>query len=184
MKLNKRGLELSVNALVVIILGTLILGGGFAIVKGIVDTGVDTVHSVDRQTSAEIDLLLSQGQLVAIPHNNPSGTYGTYTFGVGILNKLADTHAFKIVIIPVHIIQSDGDISTPSWLADTLILDDAPVVLEPNEKKTNIAVGINIPRGSPQGTYEYKVETYYDQELDNNPDDEYAPFRIVRITVR
>ena len=77
-------MEIAINTLVVIILGVIILSGGFAILANISTVSDEIITSVDQNTQDKIATLLSSDTRVTIPHNEiTSEEYGTYYFVLG-----------------------------------------------------------------------------------------------------
>jgi hypothetical protein len=97
-KKNKKGIELSINFLVVIIMGIVILMGGIALIVKMM-SGADKIHmDLDRQTKEQIESLLLDGSKVAVPINTKEIRIGKNDlFGVGVYNVLPETD-FKIKI--------------------------------------------------------------------------------------
>lgn len=171
--LGKRGFELAINTLVVIILGIVILGGGFAIIKNITDIGSEVLEGVDASTQKQIDTLLARGELLALPTNEVSGPYDSYLFVLGYSNRLPLAYAFEPNITPISVIQKEGTVITyaddPNQFPPAFIENfNQGVVLNPNEQARSVPFSITFEKGMPQGTYTYKVRVFYNDTIDRN----------------
>ncbi len=97
--MNRKGIELSITMVVVLIISLIIFIGGisltFKIFKGAEEAGAE----IERSTKEQISSLLKTGnQLVAIPFNKAQVPRGKQeTFAIGIRN-IGETGAFSIKV--------------------------------------------------------------------------------------
>lgn len=186
-RLGRKGIDLSINTLVVIILGMLILGGGFLLLSQIDSSTRDLLQDVGRTTQQKIDKELVGGNLISIPDNTRTNAkYGIQHFALGFVNKLTETHIFKPEFEFREAFTSNGTSITID--GDEMLFhrdfDDSTnyVTLAANEVVKDIAFSITIPHGSPKGTYVFDVTIFYDKTIHNPPNDIYAQ-KQVRITL-
>lgn len=189
-RLHRRGMQLSIETLVVIILGTVLLLGGFFIIQEISGVAQTTLKVVDQGTQRHINQLLENGDSIAVAESTKIGRYGSYSFAFGIRNNLPQAHTFKPLVEPVQVIRKDGTILLPN---DAVFEDGMPeafissyqngIALEYQEAYTNIPFAITVKKGLPQGTYEYQIKVLYDGQDDALLDDQYDQTRIVRVTI-
>lgn len=156
----KKGMELSINMLVVIILGIFILSAGFIFLNKIVNTNEELLKSIDQDTQTKIENSLSRGELVAIPNNVRNARFKVPEyFGIGIKNKLTREYEFKVIAELNNVILPDGTEDTNIIVIP--FMNDESFTLAPNEAKTDIPLSITIPEGSPKGTYIFNIDVQY-----------------------
>lgn len=96
---SKKGFQLSINMLVVIILGLVILGIGASIFFSAYSKVTKLRSDVDQQTASRINSLLDDGSLIVIPFSSKDGKRGDYVdFDMGINNELGNTYKFSVLI--------------------------------------------------------------------------------------
>ncbi|MAG73843.1 hypothetical protein CL620_05990 [archaeon] len=113
MKSKKGAIGLSVNTLVIIIIGMVMLVGGIALLYKFIGGSEDIKDSLDQRTASELErLLVDQGKQVALPLNRKTVTRGeTVVFGIGTLNVNTEEKNFRI-----EVKHSGGDESIEEWL--------------------------------------------------------------------
>ncbi|MFH1174272.1 MAG: hypothetical protein V1725_04010 [archaeon] len=146
-----KGFELSVNFLVVIILGIAVLGGGIMLMYKVFNASMDISTKISDQNRDELNLLMSQGQLVACPVSKQEIQKGkTAILPLGILNKIGVPAEFTIVV-DENIPNVDGATFGSITGAHTSFIS-GPYMLEHNKDQT-LGIGIGIDRTVPKGTY-------------------------------
>ncbi len=97
--MNKRGFELSVNFLVIIILSIAMLGVGMMLFYKIMNVSDNIRTDLDQQTLDRLNRAMDDGSLIYIPDVTKTTTYGEYAyFGLGIRNELGAAHDFQVII--------------------------------------------------------------------------------------
>lgn len=97
--MHKKGFQLSINMIVVIILGLALLGIGFSIFFNAYNQTVDIKERVDSQTQEQLNNLLDTGEAIVIPINSKEGKRGDFVdFDLGIVNEFKDTKQFFLYI--------------------------------------------------------------------------------------
>ncbi|HIH37473.1 hypothetical protein J4460_08505 [Candidatus Woesearchaeota archaeon] len=87
--MNKRGIELSVNFLVMLILAIVVFGFGIKLVYSMFSSSMNKIESLDQNSEQQIMSMLSSGKKVAIPIYKKTTVRGKpVVFGVGIYNSL------------------------------------------------------------------------------------------------
>ncbi|MFH1439976.1 MAG: hypothetical protein ABIG89_05385 [Candidatus Woesearchaeota archaeon] len=86
---NKKGFELSINFIVMMILALVTLGVGFFFAKNIFSHTIDIGEQLDAQTKTQIESKLRDpASLVAVGLNRKVITRGDHdTFGIGVANR-------------------------------------------------------------------------------------------------
>gem|GEM_PF-1751962 len=162
---NRRGMELAVNTLVVIILGIIIVGGGIALISTIYTKAVQLPTNMDKQTEQQLfSILLSSKQRIAVLENVQSASRkDMVTFPVAIQNQLEGVDAtFKPVAAANASVAPDPLCMTSSpdpKKCPRMELLNASFTLKRYENKP-FYVGIYIPASAKAGEYVYRVEVY------------------------
>jgi hypothetical protein len=141
---NKRAMQLSINFLVVIILGIAMLVMGVVFVRKMFTGASDIKANLDKQTEEELENLMTSGERVAIPYTKKEVRAGkTVIFGLGILNVLGEDSNFVIDI-------ECGD-TVPSGLLSCPDIIYKPSASIENNDQHKMPIAIKAP--SDKGTY-------------------------------
>ena len=154
---NKKAIELSINFLVVVILSLVILSSGIYLIRNFFRTTEEIKAQIDEQTEAQIENLLNQGELVAVPLNRrtiPIENYGL--FGVGILNIDSSPKTFQLSVSFNAAYDKTNNQITNINGNDWLLYDSDPFTLQPNEDK-KMAVLVDVPE-TQEGIYIFNVK--------------------------
>jgi len=176
--MNKKGIELSVNFLVIIIISLAVFAMGIVFVNKIFFSAAEKVAQMDLQTKDELARLLDQGDKVAMPFFQKTVIHGkTATFGIGVLNMFGlskfatgKDDNFKIIVeFDAAYDKNDDDICTSSpcdpdgsrtsgdgWLA----YDKSEHKIEMNEQGA-YTIAINPPRAADTGVYIFNAAVCY-----------------------
>ncbi len=161
---RKGAIQLSMSALVIIIISVFVLATGITLLFKFIDVSVDTKERLDARTEAEIEnLLLAKGQKVALPLSTqkiPSGE--NEIFGVGVLNiHEIDDFTMDVALSRYQDSskseQTGADIKekAESWL----LYSKAPFTLEQNDH-TKASILVNVAKDAPKGKYIYNAKVY------------------------
>jgi hypothetical protein len=98
--MDRKGLELSMTIIVLLIISIIIFIGGIAMVWKMFGAAEEIKGGIDLQTKSQLESLLSSGnEVVALPINTKQVAYGKEaTFGLGIRNIEADQTGFNVMI--------------------------------------------------------------------------------------
>ena len=97
--MNNRGFQLSINMLVVLILGLAMLGIGISLFYNAYDKTQDLKSDVDSQTQVRLNALLDDGSIVVIPQKNIDGKRGDLVqFSLGVTNIHPDREKFVVYV--------------------------------------------------------------------------------------
>ncbi|MFQ5621219.1 MAG: hypothetical protein ACE5FT_05215 [Candidatus Nanoarchaeia archaeon] len=118
--MNKKGMELSVNFMVMLILSIVVFGFGIYLVGKIFSTAELEQGRVSDNVKAEVrNRLFRGGDAVAIPWNKEKLKIGeSHTFGLGILNTYTEVKNFKIEMTYVEAYDRMGKMLPQDLLAD------------------------------------------------------------------
>lgn len=166
--MNKKGLELSVNFIVMLILAVVVFGFGlYFIGKLFAETG-EIQRELDRDTEKNIERMLDRGEMAAFPITSKEIKHTEVAiFGLGVMNVNDAPTEFNVEIeCTAAIDKREEEIKingcTPgAWTFDydkftVNIFEIAPFRLEKNEKKI-IPIAIQVPKGKQDGTYGFTV---------------------------
>jgi hypothetical protein len=169
---KKAALSLPVNMLVMIILSIVIFSAGIALLYQFVDISVDTKEELDQKTKDQIqNLLINQGQAVALPFNKASLEVGQdHLFGVGIHN-LHDQASFVIETKLFRYTNSQGQVQTsPEIIEETsswMLYSGDEIKIEKN--KSHIEnIYLSLPDNAPKGKYIFNVIVTSDEKQYGN----------------
>jgi hypothetical protein len=196
--MQKRGMELAVNTLVVLILGIVILVSGLAFMYSLFDDVKDLPAEVDRQTEEQLfNILLSSKKHIAALYNVQTVKWKeSATFPIAIQNQLIGTKAtFEVADIALtgepgkgadhedFCLLANGDINPTN--ADSCpraaFLSD-PFTLQRYDSHAFYAL-VDVPSGAPTGEYTFTITVAStacdsDAEIDDACPNPYAKTKI------
>ncbi len=164
---SKRGFELSIGFLVILILTIVIFAGSLFFLRQFYTTTEEFRDEIDRDTESQIQALIRDGSIVAIPINKASVPPGKgASFWVGIQNVLDEEKQFGMVVafskaftqLEEQILEADPSYISPNWA----LYSEGPHTIKNNDFKAipvRIVVDSNIAQGVPvkKGTYAFNV---------------------------
>lgn len=171
---NKKGIELSVNFLVVIILSIVMLGMGVMMIRNFYSQSIETHQRISEKEEAQILSMLNRGEKVAMPVNFKKVQRGEIEpYGIGIFNVLEERKKFEIKIEEEDIRAfdlNDEPIAFPQEFVNIVIEETEPI-LEPNEFNT-FNLFAKVSKDAVRGNYIYTVSII---KKPVNPDDTEEP---------
>ena len=128
---NARGMELSINFIVTLILSIVIFGFGIYLVKQFFGFANEAQAKVDIDTKAVIEQrLLDAGDKAAIPLSKAKARVGeSYTFGLGVLNTFNSPHTFSVSMKFTKAFDESGDEVTqaePTYINKNWLFSSIP----------------------------------------------------------
>ncbi len=167
--MNKKGIELSINFVVMLILAIAMLGGSLYIVSKFFEKTIITTKNLDKQTESELERMIAQGEKTIIPFNVVNVRKGdSKTFGLGILNVLGDTMNFTVNITGKNISGCDATDSTGDSVFNPNNIDEnkinviyqtSPYTVKNNEHvKAILVFWVGKKVKTCQHVYDVKVE--------------------------
>ena len=157
MLFNKRAsLEISIQAIVIVVLAMTLLGLGLGFIRGMFKNIGSTTEDVTEQVRQKIlDDLISGDKKISFPKTDITIDKGSSTvLSVGIKNKNNAPLYYKMQFNPISYTSADGtqvgqfNIETPRWFQ----LSENTFKLDPAESDVR-NVRLNIPRTVPSGSY-------------------------------
>ena len=146
---NKKGITLSVNFLVVIILALVILGFSVYFLASIISRAKGLGEMTQQDLDKKIESIQCEG-IVCIPINYKQIERGKFDiFGIKIYNNKGEFHTFKVEVNAVS-----KNVLGILWAPKEL---DVPI--RTNEEK-RIGIGFQIEKNTPPGIYIFNVKVY------------------------
>lgn len=135
---SRKGMELAISTMVVMILGILIIGGGIVLVAKVSGGGIEVVSQVSREHKAALDQMLTAGQLVAATPSNQQVVAGkSVQYGIGIKN-IEQSQTFDIAVASDVTLGSADDEWRMSHLPNIEVKRDeqgtAPIIVTPGKE--------------------------------------------------
>ncbi len=171
---DRRGMELAVNTLVVLILGMILVGGGIALVYSIYNAGVKLPEEVGKRTQGQLfDMLLNSDQRIAVLDQTQDIVRGgTATFAVAIQNELEGQESrFRVDGIEQL---SPAPASCGTSCPKAVTLDTIYTI--PRYDNKAFYVGVHVPKGTPSGEYVFMIKV--DSVPDSGPEELYARSKV------
>ncbi|MBT4805269.1 hypothetical protein HON71_03790 [Candidatus Woesearchaeota archaeon] len=156
---KKAALGLSVNTLVVIIMGMVLLVGGMALLYKFIGGAVEIENQLSEKTNNELErLLINQGKQVALPFQVADISRGEgHVFGLGMLNIGGVGDQFNIFVeLSKALDESEVEFTAPEALNWLLYYKKPMTILEGEHKKEGILV--NVPKDGLLGSYVFNVK--------------------------
>lgn len=172
--MKKRGMELSINFLIAVILAIVIFGFGIYFANMLFGAAEEKQEEVSAQVKEQITGLLHSGEKVAIPVTRLKINPGqSDVFGIGILNVDDTNNKFYVTIDVGPAYDKDGnEIFAGKLNQDRDLLfrvrSGEPVTIGVNKEEI-FSVGISVPSGIASGTHILNVYVCLDNANNFNP---------------
>ena len=158
----KKGFQLSMNFIVIIILSIIILFFGILFGRNIITEGLEMNDKIGEQTRVEIERMLESNARVAIPLSKQVIKRGNFgKFGLGILNIDENNPDFRVnVELDKGVTEEGIDIppeDIPAEFTDSQHLVYRSLMNIPVNKKDYTAIAIAVPKTVLSGTYIFNV---------------------------
>ncbi|MFP4523596.1 MAG: hypothetical protein ACOCQQ_02065 [Candidatus Nanoarchaeia archaeon] len=170
--MNSKGFQLSINMLIVIILGVVILGVGFSIFSKAQTQISSAQETVSEQAQQQLEALLIDGSApVILPFSLSEVSRGkSAIFNLGISNELGKTKSF-LVDISYSGTTANNYAETGNEVDDWILLHSRftnGFELENNEQEY-VPIQITVPKdGVKKGQYGFVVKVYQETETGEN----------------
>jgi len=174
--MHRRGMELAVNTLVVLILGIVIVGGGLALINSIYHKAVKLPDQVSQQTQEQLfSMLLNGDQRIAVLNNVQKVKRGkTATFPIAIQNDLEGTEATFKVKDMTKIGGPDCTVGTDCPTG--IYLKNEMTIKRYNHKA--FYVGVQVPKSAKSGEYVFMVNVNTIPDSGGSPPSLYARTKV------
>ena len=154
----KRGFELSISVLVVIIISLVILSSGIILLYKFYSGSVDIKQQLDDRTEAQLASLMERGERVAVPFSSATLQRGRQqVIGVGVLNIDGESsHVYSIKIELSDAFDVGDKEITNVRLDDWMLYDSEERTLQPNEQ-WKLPVLVMVPKDAESGRYIFNI---------------------------
>lgn len=170
---NKRGIELSINFLVAIILAIVVFGMGLYIANMIFGGGTDIVNKNWDDFDKEVgELSCYASDNVCIHIKSVNAERGSFkTLAVTVKNGLREMKQFRLIVANTRYIDPTGESHTTGFEKLNLFgLDTGRIeTLDKSEKKT-FGIGVDVPKTAESGSYTLDVRVLF-ADADADPSD-------------
>ncbi|MBN1385840.1 hypothetical protein JW968_02560 [Candidatus Woesearchaeota archaeon] len=174
---SKKGFELSINFLTIMILSIVILSGSFYLMAKFFTKAESLKLQLDTATEREIKSLLYDGSKVAVPVNRKEISKAEVaTYGVGVLNVLntAPENTFTLTLVPKSIAGCDATSLEITTASQSLVISQ-PIR---NNDQFIFLVAVRAKKETMACTYVIDAFVTYDGG------NEYAPVKKIYVEVK
>lgn len=160
---NRKGMELSINFLVTLILSAVVFSLGLGLAYKMFASAGDLNKGIDQQNQDELLRLLNTGENVVIPFNNevvPSGQ--THTYWLGLMNTRPTAVNFQINAVCTSFAPTGGGSTICPTSANGITLKTKSLIsnIAPQSSTQDPIVAI-VSKRAPVGTYIVDVSVTY-----------------------
>jgi uncharacterized membrane protein len=158
---SKKGIELSINFIVMLILALAVFAGGLMFAAKFFGQAEKVRSNLDAQTEKQIEKLLDSGSPVVLPISTKEIFRNKFdTFGLGILAKANGKYTVTV--------QQDGAFKKDKTAITTNFeswrqLPVDSLNLKKNEKG-KMLIGVQVPKTVDSGTYLFKITVAFESE--------------------
>ena len=164
---NKRGIELSVNFIVMLILGIAMFAGGLVFVSKFFGHAEKVRGSLDAQTEKQLEKLLDSGSPVVMPISNKEIFRNKYdTFALGVLARFNGEYEVTISSTGNAFRTDKSAISATA--GDWLDMTVTKQTLKRNDKG-KFLIGVEVPKTAEKGTYIFEAVVHYNGDPGADP---------------
>jgi hypothetical protein len=161
---NKKGFELSINMLIVIILGIVMLVTGLTIFNSAFSKVSDTAMNVDSQTQKQLASLLDNGGTVVMPYTTKEGERGERViFSLGVNNELKMEKEFMVNGSYSNCAADSSGCGCKINGGSTncsVAIHPVSFTLKNNEHQY-VMVGVDVPKKISKGQYFFHIDVWY-----------------------
>lgn len=157
---NRRGIELSINFIVMLVLAIAVFAGGLVFASKFFRHAEKVRGNLDSQTERQIEKLLDSGAPVVMPISTKEVFRNEFeTFGLGILARFSGK--YKVSIEFDQAFRKDKSQITNIYAQDWIQLPSSEVKLKKNEKG-KFLIGVQVPKNAEKGTYIFRISVAYE----------------------
>jgi uncharacterized membrane protein len=149
---SRKGFEMAIGTLVVMILGIVIIAGGIILLRQLTASGEGAVAELNTNQVAELNKLLTKGQLVAtFPSHQEVAAGKTVVFGVAVANKL-DTKTFMLKTQVFNNLSADITTQMTGPQLTLQVTNISSLKVQKNGE-ADAALAVTPAKGAPAGVY-------------------------------
>ncbi|MBN1502962.1 hypothetical protein JW930_05450 [Candidatus Woesearchaeota archaeon] len=167
--MQKKGLELSINFIVMLILAIVIFSFGLVFVAKILSETDRQIGLLPEAEELALDACLNEQNLVCLPNNKKELEPGkSHVFGLAVQNYAGESKEFSVLVELSLAIDNEGNEITPIDAAEWTFQSHEPFMLANNEQM-KLTIPFTIPIHAEQGEYAFNVNVCFKD--DTHPDD-------------
>ncbi len=162
--MNNKGIELSVNFIVMLILAIVVFAFGLIFAGRLLGGSREVIKNLPEMEQAILENCINNGQPVCLVKNRKEISHGENdVFGLAILNNLGTSGEFKVFLDISTAIDTDNNPIDPASITveDWTFTTYGPKTIANNEHE-KIPVPFFVPRGTELGQYVFNVNVCYD----------------------
>ena len=146
--MNKKGFELAVNMLVVIILSLVLFGAGMFLFTKIIKEGTSIEASITERMQEQLNSAMNDGSIIVIPQQRITATPGNKAaFPLGFWNEFEEAD-FELEVT-----------SAPGWdSSDWSIAYISGYNAVKQNDRIHALIAINIPKVASKGQYAFDIK--------------------------
>jgi hypothetical protein len=148
--MNKKGIELAISFVVIIIISLFVFAGSMIIVRNIFSGAEELKATLDKQTDDQIKETLSAGEIVAVPIAHKAIAIGDKAvFWAAVSNVLMTNDRFYVLVGFGNAYNSDGgartvDVSVPSYINKNWLFYDNGLHIIPIGDYKAISIFVSV----------------------------------------
>ena len=187
--MNKKGIELSINFVVILIITLIVFAGSITIAAKLMSRINVYKEAMDKQTEDRLESMINSGnEEVVIAFNKKDVRGGeSVVFGLGVLNKLGVQKDFKVNVTPSQAVAKDGsvipDFTSTNPLGWSFLSSMDIGSIKNNDHKITPLVIISSKNALPGATYIFDVKVTYQDGSNYLPYPSREPIKKIRVTV-
>ena len=160
----KKGIQLTLNFLVTVIIALAIFGLGIKFISNLAGDATELESLTTEQLDKRIENLVCGTDKVCIGTNKKIIRKGNFdVFGIKIINIL-ETQEFNINIDVTKIIKDNEEITAENELNKVALRYRQSFIIEKNGEE-NVGIGVEVAKDAVSGTYILDVEIPQYEEL-------------------
>jgi hypothetical protein len=158
---NRKGIELSINFIVMLVLATVVFIGGIAFATKFFGHAETVRSSLDSETERQIERLLDSGSPVVLPISNREIFRKKHdTFGLGVFAMYNGDYT-------AHIDSRSAFDKQKKEMSNDLEIQISPASLElEKNEKGKFLILVQVPKDAKSGTYIFTIRVSFGGEPD------------------
>jgi len=179
MKINKKGFELSINFIVILIISIVVFGFGIKFAYDIMSQAEELKDITLKDIEANLEsIICDSSERICVGTSTREirpNKIGFFT--VGILNTYPDRKDFYIDV-------EESDSEEISQIGKKYWMLENELTIEPNEQQ-KVGIAVQVPGGTKKGTYVLNVYVCSDESIscEKNSDNRYGTTQKLYVVV-
>ncbi len=154
---TRASLQLSANMIVILIVCIAVLGLGLGFIGNVFEKSTTFKDTINSQLESQIESMLAEGKLVAIPRTVVDAKRKYAEFGLGIINEFGEDVYFTINIQNNLFTPKQGE--AEAFEGGEIHFNDPGTIL--NNRHVAKKILIKLPSNAQKGRYSYNLYVCY-----------------------